>query len=532
MIGTRCACTDHLSTSTRIQVKSAIRGPVSGDPPGHGREAARGRAGGEGTGIRGGDRGGDRKGVRGGDREGIRKGPAAGTEERAGADGPTGLPKRSWWAVVRRTAKEFQDDELSDRAAALTYYGVLSLFPAILVLVSMLGVVGQRATDKILDNIGDLAPGPARDILRGRGRPVGRQRRYGRSAGDRRPVAAVWSASGYVAAFIRTSNAVYDLPEGRPAWKVTPLRIALTLVLMVMLAASALIVVFTGPLAERAGTTIGLGDAAITMWNIAKWPVLLVLVTLMIALLYWAAPNVRGRGFRWVSPGGVLAMLIWLAASAGFAVYAANFGSYNKTYGALAGADRLPGLALAHQPRDPAGPRIRRGTLPRTRHHRGPLPDRRALRRTPRHPQVAAPPTGPTRGPRTGHGRTGHDEQDEQELRNPPPGRWRRGNAGPADADDGRLRVRGGGGHPRDARAVGGAAGALARPSPGRMAARGCPLPGRRRRRIGTRAVAEARPAPGGGVEGTVTRAVAEAERSPGRWRRRGLHPGGEGTVT
>ncbi|MDX3671532.1 YihY/virulence factor BrkB family protein [Streptomyces europaeiscabiei] len=270
--------------------------------------------------------------------KGSGKGPGTVTEERAGADTPTGLSKRSWWAVVRRTAKEFQDDELSDRAAALTYYGVLSLFPAILVLVSMLGVVGQRATDKILDNIGDLAPGPARDILRDAVVQLGDSGGTGGVLAIVGLLAAVWSASGYVAAFIRTSNAVYDLPEGRPAWKVTPLRIALTLVLMVMLAASALIVVFTGPLAERAGTTIGLGDAAITMWNIAKWPVLLVLVTLMIALLYWAAPNVRGRGFCWVSPGGVLATLIWLAVSAGFAVYAANFGSYNKTYGALAGA--------------------------------------------------------------------------------------------------------------------------------------------------------------------------------------------------
>ncbi|MFF7390200.1 YihY/virulence factor BrkB family protein [Streptomyces scabiei] len=271
--------------------------------------------------------------------EAERVGKASGTGGGEGVEGgPTGLPGRSWWAVVRRTVKEFQDDELADRAAALTYYGVLSLFPALLVLVSMLGVVGQRATDRILDNIGDLTPGPARDILRDAVVQLGDSGGTGGVLAIVGLLAAVWSASGYVAAFIRTSNAVYDLPEGRPVWKLTPLRIVLTLVLMLMLAASALIVVFTGPLAERAGTTIGLGDAAIALWDIAKWPVLLVLVTLMIALLYWAAPNVRGRGFRWVSPGGVLATLIWLAASAGFAVYAANFGSYNKTYGALAGA--------------------------------------------------------------------------------------------------------------------------------------------------------------------------------------------------
>jgi membrane protein len=251
---------------------------------------------------------------------------------------PSTLPARSWRAVLRRTGKELLDDELADRAAALTYYGVLSLFPALLVMVSLLGVVGQRATDKILDNIGDLAPGPARDILRDAVVQLGDSGGTGSVLAIVGLLAALWSASGYVAAFIRTSNAVYDLPEGRPVWKLTPLRLALTVTLMLMLAASALIVVFTGPLAERAGRAVGFGDAAIALWGVAKWPVLLLLVVLMIALLYWAAPNVRGRGFHWISPGSVLATLVWLAASAGFALYAANFGSYNKTYGTLAGA--------------------------------------------------------------------------------------------------------------------------------------------------------------------------------------------------
>ncbi|WLW55963.1 YihY/virulence factor BrkB family protein [Streptomyces sp. YU58] len=270
--------------------------------------------------------------------EKAEKADKAGRAEEPEVDSPSELPARSWRAVLRRTFKELLDDELADRAAALTYYGVLSLFPALLVMVSLLGVVGQRATDKILDNIGDLAPGPARDILRDAVVQLGDSGGTGSVLAIIGLLAALWSASGYVAAFIRTSNAVYDLPEGRPVWKLTPLRLALTVVLMLMLAASALIVVFTGPLAERAGTTIGLGDEAIAVWDIAKWPVLLLLVILMIALLYWAAPNVRGRGFRWISPGSVLATLIWLAASAGFALYAANFGSYNKTYGTLAGA--------------------------------------------------------------------------------------------------------------------------------------------------------------------------------------------------
>ncbi|WRZ93620.1 YihY/virulence factor BrkB family protein [Streptomyces sp. NBC_01007] len=265
----------------------------------------------------------------------------AGSGERTGSgekNGPVRLPARAWWAAVWRTAKEFRDDELADRAAALTYYGVLSLFPALLVVVSLLGVMGQRVTDRLLDNVGRLAPGPAREILRDAVAQLGDSGSTGGVLAIVGLLTALWSASGYVGAFIRASNAVYDLPEGRPVWKVTPLRLVLTVALMLLLTGSAIIVVFTGPLAERAGTAIGLGDAAITAWSIAKWPVLLVFVELMIALLYWAAPNVSGRGFRWFSPGSVVATLIWLTASAGFAVYAAGYGSYNKTYGTLAGA--------------------------------------------------------------------------------------------------------------------------------------------------------------------------------------------------
>ncbi|MGW2997112.1 YihY/virulence factor BrkB family protein, partial [Streptomyces sp. NPDC001193] len=150
-------------------------------------------------------------------------------------------------------------------------------------------------------------------------------------------VVALWSASGYVAAFIRSANAVYDMPEGRPVWKVLPLRLALTVTLMVLACASALIVVLTGGLARQAGTALGIGDSVLTVWSIAKWPVLVLLVTIMIALLYWAAPNAKGRGLRWVTPGSVLALVIWMTASAGFAFYVAHFASYNKTYGTVAG---------------------------------------------------------------------------------------------------------------------------------------------------------------------------------------------------
>ncbi|NLU75140.1 YihY/virulence factor BrkB family protein [Streptomyces sp. HNM0575] len=251
--------------------------------------------------------------------------------------GPAGLGRRSWKAVLRRTVREFKEDELSDRAAALTYYAVLSVFPALLLLVSVLGILGADFVDALLSNVSKFAPGSVRDILTD---AVSQLRDSSSTASVLAVVGllgALWSASNYVAAFIRTSNVVYDLPEGRPAWKLTPVRVGLTVLLMVMLAVSTVLVVFTGPLATQAGDALGLGGTALTAWNYAKWPFLLLLVALMIALLYWGAPNVKGRGLRWVTPGSALAVLVWLAASAGFAVYVANFASYNKTYGTLAG---------------------------------------------------------------------------------------------------------------------------------------------------------------------------------------------------
>ncbi|PPS86231.1 hypothetical protein BZZ08_03462 [Streptomyces sp. MH60] len=263
-------------------------------------------------------------------------GPGAATED-AAPDSPTELPRRSWFALSRRVVHEFKDDELTDRAAALTYYGILSLFPALLVLVSLLGIAGESATQEVLDNVQKLAPGSARDVITNAVEQLQAKAGLGSVLAVVGLVGAVWSASGYVAAFIRAANAVYDVPEGRPVWKVLPLRVALTVVLLVLAVVSALIVVFTGSLARQAGTALGVGDTALTVWSIAKWPVLVLLVTLMIAILYWAAPNARVKGFKWISPGSLVALLIWLLASAGFAFYVANFGSYNKTYGTLAG---------------------------------------------------------------------------------------------------------------------------------------------------------------------------------------------------
>ncbi|OEJ41515.1 ribonuclease BN [Streptomyces agglomeratus] len=257
--------------------------------------------------------------------------------ERDAPDQPTDMRKKSWWAVLRRTVAEFKDDELSDRAAGLTYYGVLSLFPALLVLVSLLGIAGESATKSILDNLRRMTPGSARDVISGAVEQLQGNGGTGSVLAIAGLLGALWSASGYVAAFIRASNAVYDMPEGRPVWKVLPVRVGVTLVLMVMACVSALIVVFTGGLARQLGAALGIGNSALTVWSIAKWPVLVLLVTVMVAILYWASPNAKGRGFKWVTPGSFLALVIWMIASGGFALYVANFGSYNKTYGTLAG---------------------------------------------------------------------------------------------------------------------------------------------------------------------------------------------------
>ncbi|MFH8447902.1 YihY/virulence factor BrkB family protein [Streptomyces fungicidicus] len=264
--------------------------------------------------------------------------PGPGEEvERAAPDTLARLPKGAWRAALKGSLREFKDDELTDRAAALTYYGVLSLFPALLALVSVLGLTGRSTTDKVLENLQELAPGSARDIITQAVRQLQGNAGVGSLMAVVGLLLAVWSASGYVAAFIRSANAVYDVPEGRPVWKVLPVRFGVTVALLVLAVLSALIVVFTGGLARRAGDALGLGDTALTVWSIAKWPVLVLLVVVMIALLYWAAPNAKVRGFRWITPGSFLALAIWLVASAGFAFYVANFGSYNKTYGTMAG---------------------------------------------------------------------------------------------------------------------------------------------------------------------------------------------------
>jgi membrane protein len=251
-------------------------------------------------------------------------------------DSPSGLAARSWGGVLRRTVSEFREDNLTDIAAGLTYYGVLAIFPAIIALVSILGLVGHSATQPLIENLGKVAPGPAKTIF------TSAIQNLQKSQGTAGVIfivglaGALWSASGYVSAFMRASNTIYDVEEGRPIWKTIPVRLGVTLVMLVLLAISAVAVVLTGGLAKQVGNLVGVGGSAVSVWDIAKWPVLLLVVSLMFSLLYWASPNVKQPGFRWISPGGIFAVAVWVIASGAFALYVANFSSYNKTYGALA----------------------------------------------------------------------------------------------------------------------------------------------------------------------------------------------------
>jgi membrane protein len=259
------------------------------------------------------------------------------TDDERAPDAPTGLSARSWGGVAKRTVSEFREDNLTDLAAALTYYGVLAIFPAIIALVSILGLVGHSATQPLIDNLGKVAPGPAKQIFTSAIQNLQKSQGAAGVVFIAGIAGALWSASGYVAAFMRASNTIYDIEEGRPIWKTVPVRLGVTIVTVALLAISAVAVVLTGGLAKQVGSLIGVGGSAVTVWDIAKWPVLLVVVSFMFSILYWAAPNVRHPGFRWLSPGGVFAVAIWVIASGAFALYVASFSSYNKTYGALAG---------------------------------------------------------------------------------------------------------------------------------------------------------------------------------------------------
>lgn len=252
-------------------------------------------------------------------------------------DAPTELHKRSWWGVFKRSVVEFKEDNCTDWAAALTYYGVLSLFPALIALTSLVGLFGdpRTTTEALLGIVDKLGPETAVDTFAEPVRQVVGQQQAAGVLLILGLLGALWSASGYVGAFGRASNAIYEVEEGRPFWKLRPLQIVVTLVCVVLVALVAVSLVLTGPLARAVGDAIGVGDLAVTMWDFLKWPVLALIVSTMISLLYFAMPNVKQPKFKWFTMGGIIALAVWVIASGAFAFYVANFGSYNKTYGSL-----------------------------------------------------------------------------------------------------------------------------------------------------------------------------------------------------
>jgi membrane protein len=253
---------------------------------------------------------------------------------------PAGTNARTTkWAILKRTVAEFREDNLGDAAAALTYYGLLAIFPALVALVSIVGLFGNPAetTHTITRVVSQIGPSSAADTFSG---PIKSITSNQSAAGILFVVgllAALWSASGYVGAFIRASNVIYETPEGRPFWKLRPLQLAVTLAAIIAVALLTVALVLTGPIVDAVAGPIGVGPTAQTIWNIAKWPVMLAVAIGIIALLYYASPNVKVRGFRWVTPGSVVAVAAWIVVSALFAFYVANFGAYDKTYGTLGG---------------------------------------------------------------------------------------------------------------------------------------------------------------------------------------------------
>jgi len=253
-------------------------------------------------------------------------------------DRPTDVTKPSWKYIAKKTVREFTKDLCPDLAASLTYYAVLSIFPALLALVSLLGIFGdaQKTTSALLDVVKGFAPGDTVKTIS----PVVSELASSSAAGITLVIGlltALWSASGYVGAFGRAMNRVYEIDEGRPFLKLRGTMLGVTVVNLLIVVVLAAMLVLSGPVAESVGNIIGLGGAFLAVWNIAKWPVMLALVIVAIAVLYYATPNVKQPKFRWMSMGSAIALVVFLLASLAFGFYVANYSSYNKTYGAIGG---------------------------------------------------------------------------------------------------------------------------------------------------------------------------------------------------
>jgi membrane protein len=255
-------------------------------------------------------------------------------------DGPLDVGRHNWGTVLKRTVKEFREDNLTDWAASLTYYGILALFPALIALVSIVGLLGQSTIDALISNIQAIpAPsgnGSGKKIVLDTINNIAGHKSQAGAAFVIGLALALWSASSYVGAFMRASNAIYETAEGRPFYKLRPVQLGVTLAMVVLITLCLAAIVITGPVTQQVGQAVGLGNTGQTIFDIAKWPVILVVVSLMFSLLYYAAPNVKQPGFKWITPGGVLAVVLWLIASAAFALYVKFFPN-NKTYGSFGG---------------------------------------------------------------------------------------------------------------------------------------------------------------------------------------------------
>ncbi|HEX3242396.1 MAG TPA: YihY/virulence factor BrkB family protein [Solirubrobacterales bacterium] len=244
-----------------------------------------------------------------------------------------------WIATLKRTATEFQEDNLSDWAAALTYYALLSLFPALIALISLIGIFGdpKSTTESLTEIITEIGPESASETFSGPIESLTEHRATAGFALIAGLAVSLWSASGYVGAFMRASNVIYETPEGRPFWKLRPLQVAVAFVMVILFALLAISLVLTGPVVSAVAAPLGIGSTAVDIWNIAKWPVMVLVFILLLSILYYASPNVKMRGFKWISAGSVVAVIVWIIASVLFGIYVANFSSYNETYGTLGG---------------------------------------------------------------------------------------------------------------------------------------------------------------------------------------------------
>jgi len=252
---------------------------------------------------------------------------------------PPDLRKRTWLFVLGSTVRQFSRDQCTDLAAALTYYAVLAAAPALLALVSVLGLVanGGQAVERVIGTMDGVLPP---DVLTVVEPLVQNAAGGGGKAGFALVLGvalALWSASGYVGAFGRAMNRIYEIDEGRPIWKLRPVMLLVTVVAVVIAALIVAALALSGPVAQAVGDAVGLGSTAVTVWGIAKWPVVLLLVVVLVAILYHVTPNVRQPKMRWLSVGAFVAILVWVLASAAFGLYVATFSNYDATYGSLAG---------------------------------------------------------------------------------------------------------------------------------------------------------------------------------------------------